>query len=82
MGAGLAVSIVALAVGAILKFALTVTPYQHGFNVHTVGVILMVVGGLGAVLSIVGIATSGYRRSRVIVDDGARQVVTQEEHRP
>ncbi len=79
MGAGLAVSIVALAVGAILKFALTVTPYQHGFNVHTVGVILMVVGGLGAVLSIIGIATSGYRRRRVIVDDGVRQVVTQEE---
>ena len=43
-GGGLATSIVVFAVGAILRFTLTVNTLQHGFNIHTVGVILMIVG--------------------------------------
>jgi hypothetical protein len=48
---GLGTSLVLLAIGAILDFAVNVnTP---GFNVHTVGVVLMVVGALGVLLSLV-----------------------------
>jgi hypothetical protein len=39
-----------LAVGAILRFAVTV--HTHGFNIHTIGVILMIAGGVGLVLSL------------------------------
>ena len=53
---GLVISIVAVAVGAILDWAVTVSPYQHGFNVNKIGVILMIVGVVGAVLSIVAMA--------------------------
>jgi len=82
MGLGLTTSILALAVGAILKFALTESPYQHGFNIHTVGVILMIVGGLGTILCVIGFATSGYRSRRVVRDDGVSQVDTQDERLP
>ena len=51
MASGLVASIIAFAVGAVLDFALTVSPDQRGFNVHTVGVILMIVGVVGAILS-------------------------------
>jgi len=38
-------AIVLLAVGAILAFAVTVNN-SHGFNVNTIGVILMIAGGI------------------------------------
>ena len=71
---GLAVSIVVFAVGAILDWAVTVSPYQHGFNVNKVGAILMIVGVVGAVLSIIVMALGNTRRSRTIVDDGRGNV--------
>jgi Domain of unknown function (DUF6458) len=43
-------SIFLIAVGAILKYAVTAS--VHGVNVHTVGMILMVVGVAGLVLSV------------------------------
>ena len=46
----LGVSIFLLVVGAILTFAVDVT--TSGFNLNTVGVILMVAGALGLVLSL------------------------------
>jgi hypothetical protein len=46
----LGVSIFLLVVGAILTFAVDVT--TSGFNLKTVGVILMVAGALGLVLSL------------------------------
>ncbi|MGI8751387.1 MAG: hypothetical protein ACR2MN_03580 [Acidimicrobiales bacterium] len=49
MGTG--ASIVIAAVGAILRFAVTTT-HSHGFNIHTVGVILLVVGIVGFVISL------------------------------
>ena len=81
MAAGLVASIIAFAVGAILDFALTVNSDQHGFNVHTVGVILMVVGAVGAVLSIIGYLAGGsmFRRHRTLVDDGQGNVVRRED---
>ncbi len=47
---GLGTSIVLIAIGAILDFAVTVT--IRGFNVHAIGVILMIVGAVGALLSL------------------------------
>ncbi len=81
MAAGLVASIIAFAVGAVLDFALTVNSDQHGFNVHTVGVILMVVGAVGAVVSIVGYLAGGTmgRRHRTVVDDGQGNVVRRED---
>ena len=46
----LGVSIFLLVVGAILTFAVDVT--TSGFNINTVGVILMIAGALGLVLSL------------------------------
>ena len=73
---GLGTSIVLIAVGAILRFAVSVT--TTGFNIHTIGVILMVVGAIGLMLSIIfwsswgGFGGGGdYRRQRRVMSDGA-----------
>jgi len=47
--AGMVFSIIAIAAGAVLYWA--VTSHGHGFRPSTVGVILMVVGGVGFVTS-------------------------------
>jgi hypothetical protein len=61
----LGVSIFLLVVGAILAFAVDVT--TSGFNLNTVGVILMVAGALGLVLSLLfWSGFSPYRRSRTM----------------
>ena len=80
MAGGLVASIVAFAAGAILDFAVTVGPDQHGFNIHTVGVILMLVGAVGAVLSLIAFfAGSGPRRRRTTVDDGRGNVIRRDD---
>lgn len=71
---GLVASIIVFAVGAILDWAVT-EPYQHGFNINKVGWILMVVGAVGAVLSIVVMIAGNTRRRRTVVDDGRGSVV-------
>jgi hypothetical protein len=48
---GIALSLLLVAAGAIMRFAVTVQ--GHGFNVHTTGLILMAVGGVGVLLSLV-----------------------------
>jgi len=47
---GIGISIFMLAVGAIITFAVNVS--TDGVNLHTVGVVLMAVGGLGLLLSL------------------------------
>lgn len=47
---GIGASVVLLAVGAIMTFALDVT--MEGLDLDTVGVILMVAGGLGLLVSL------------------------------
>jgi hypothetical protein len=79
MVGGLATSIVAFAVGAVLDFALTVSPNQHGFNVRTVGIILMIVGAVGAVLSLIAMLSSGRGRHRTVIDDGRGNVVRRDD---
>jgi hypothetical protein len=84
---GVVIGILIAAVGAILYFAVTVSPYQHGFDVNTIGLILMVVGIVGIVLSLLFGLTSqvgyrglaGYRRHRTIVDDGQGHVSRRED---
>ncbi len=55
-------SLVLIAIGAILKFAVTTT--VSGISVSTVGVVLMVVGVAGLVISLVLANTS--RRTDVV----------------
>jgi hypothetical protein len=67
MGSG--ISIFCIAVGAILYFA--VTKVVDGLNLGAVGVILMILGTLGLVVSVV---TTGMTRARV-----SRTTVLQED---
>jgi hypothetical protein len=48
---GIGVSLLLIAVGAVLAFAVHVT--GNGFNIHTIGIILLVVGAIGALLSMI-----------------------------
>lgn len=48
---GIGVSLILIAVGAILTWAVEAT--ASGVNIQTIGVILMVVGGVGLVISLV-----------------------------
>lgn len=80
MAGGLVASIIAFAVGAVLDFAVTASPDQHGFNIHTVGIILMIVGVAGAILSLIPlVAGGGPRRHRTTVDDGQGHVVRRDD---
>jgi hypothetical protein len=79
MAGGLVASIVAFAVGAVLDFAVTVNPIQHGFNVHTIGIILMIVGAIGALLSVIGLGFTNFRRHSTVIDDGRGTVVRRDD---
>ncbi len=80
MAGGLVASIVVIAVGAVLDFAVTTNPDQHGFNVHTIGVILLIVGCVGALLSIVGfLMYSLPRRHRTTVSDDRGTIVRRDD---
>jgi fatty acid desaturase len=59
----LGLSLVLVAVGAILRYAYTPTT-THGWNVGMTGVILMIVGIVGAVFSIVQWTMRNYSHSR------------------
>lgn len=72
---GLVVSIIVFAVGAILDWAVTASPYQHGFNINKVGVILMIVGVVGAIVSVIVMIVANTSRRRTVVDDGRGNVV-------
>jgi sulfite exporter TauE/SafE len=47
---GIGTSILLIAVGAILRFAVHVS--TSGFSIHTVGLILMIVGVIGLLISL------------------------------
>ena len=48
---GIGVSLLLIAAGAVLAFAVHVS--GHGFDLHTIGIILLVVGAIGALLSMI-----------------------------
>ncbi len=52
--AGFGGSLFLIAVGAILAFAVSVE--TEGFNLNTIGIILMIVGGIGALLTLVALS--------------------------
>jgi hypothetical protein len=58
---GLGTSLILIAAGAILRFAVTVT--TSGVNLNTVGVILMIIGGVGFVISLLWMAAAADRRA-------------------
>ena len=60
-------SIFLIAVGAILKFA--VHTHVSGVSLQTIGVILMIVGAIGLVLSFFWLTMWRDRRRDVVVDD-------------
>lgn len=66
---GVGVSVVLLAVGAILAFAIDVES-SGGVNVNTAGIILMVAGGIGilAFMTVFG-SMSGRGRTGVVVEE-------------
>jgi predicted membrane channel-forming protein YqfA (hemolysin III family) len=71
----LGASIFLLVVGAVLTFAVDVS--TSGFNLNTVGIILMVAGALGVVLSLLFWSSfSPYRRGGTVAGD-----TVVEEHR-
>ena len=71
---GVGVSIFLIAVGAILTWAVNAS--VSGLELTTIGVILMVVGGLGLVLSMIFWSSwggfSGSSRRTTYVEDGPR----------
>ncbi len=70
---GIGVSLILIAVGAILTWAVNAT--VSGLDINTVGIILMVVGAVGLVLSMMFWSSWGgiggtTRRRTTVVDDG------------
>jgi len=70
---GLGVSLILIAVGAILAFAVNVHN-SSSFDVNTIGIILLVVGIVGALLSMIfwsSWAGPGYfsRERRTVIDE-------------
>jgi beta-lactamase regulating signal transducer with metallopeptidase domain len=64
----LGTSLFLIALGAILRFAVSIT--AKGFNIHTVGVILIVIGIVGLLISLLTMTLWTDRRRRVVaVDD-------------
>ena len=70
---GLGVSLILIAVGAVLIWAVDVS--TNGVNVHAIGVVLLIVGLVGALLSMIfwsswaGPGYWGGGRRRTYVDD-------------
>jgi hypothetical protein len=66
MKMGLGTSLFLIAAGAVLRFAVTVS--NDSVNLQTVGVILMVVGAIGVILSLIFWDSWGGWRGRTIVE--------------
>lgn len=73
---GIGVSLILIAVGAILTWAVNAT--VSGLDINTIGIILMIVGAIGLVLSMMfwsswgGVA--GARRRTTVVEDAPPRI--------
>jgi hypothetical protein len=66
---GIGVSLILIAVGAVLAFAVHVS--TSGFNVNTIGYILLVVGIVGALISMMFWSTwGGFGGRTEVIDRG------------
>ena len=79
---GVGTSIFLIAVGAILDFAITVQN-TRGINLHSIGVILMIVGAIGLVFSLFfwnswGGFGGGRRRSTYVEGAPTRRVIEED----
>jgi len=59
---GLGGSLILIAIGAILRWAITTT--TSGVNIQTIGLILLIVGGIGFVISLLWMAFYAERTTR------------------
>ncbi len=66
---GLGTSLFLIAVGAILRFAVSVS--AHGLNIHTIGTILIIVGIVGLVISLLYMFIWNDRRRTAVPVDTA-----------
>ncbi|QEC47952.1 hypothetical protein FSW04_10475 [Baekduia soli] len=66
---GIGTSILLIAVGAIMRFAVSV--HSSGFSIHTAGVILMIAGILGLLVSVLWMSVWADRRRGTVVRDRA-----------
>jgi uncharacterized protein DUF6458 len=73
---GVGVSILLIAAGAILTWAVTAT--VSGVSIQTVGVILLIVGIVGLVLSLIFWSSWGGFGGRAPADVGRRTTVVQD----
>ena len=64
---GIGVSLILIAAGAILAFAVHVT--TSGVNLHTIGWILIAVGAVGALLSLIFWSSWGGFGGRTVVEE-------------
>ncbi len=76
---GIGTSLFLIAVGAILRFAVTIT--SSSINVQTVGLILMIVGAVGLAISLLWITVWSDRRSHSSPDVGERDVPPTQRYR-
>ncbi|MGH2861235.1 MAG: DUF6458 family protein [Solirubrobacteraceae bacterium] len=67
---GLGGSLILIAIGAILRWAITAS--TSGVNIHTIGLILLIVGGIGFVISLLWMAFYADRTTRSTYNDGTR----------
>lgn len=80
---GIGTSLVVFAVGAVMRFAVSVT--ATGFNIHTIGIILMIVAGIGLLLSIGfwnswgGFGGSRHQRRTSVSSPGGTTTTTSDE---
>ena len=81
---GVGTSLVIFAVGAVLRFAVSVT--TTGFNIHAIGVILMIVAAVGFLISLAfwnswgGFGSSNHRRQTTTEGPNGITRTTTEEH--
>lgn len=64
VGMGVGTSLFLVALGAVLKYAVRASP--HAFNIHTVGLILILVGTAGLLISLLSMQALSRRRERVM----------------
>jgi hypothetical protein len=73
---GIGVGLFFVAAGAILTFAVNVT--TSGFNVNTIGVILMIVGGIGILAELAVFAPRRRVSGVAVVQPGVQRTVVQQ----